>query len=64
MLALLLIFALLIPSNYAFSDEELVLTGLEVCNAYQGFEHQYNCGQNGYFIGYGSRYCRRFFDKG
>jgi hypothetical protein len=38
--------------------------GPQVCQSYNTFESQHHCGPNGYFLGYGLRYCSRFFDKG
>lgn len=61
----LLLFLLLLPTQASSTvEDDLILVGNQVCNAYSNFERQFKCGQNGYFIGYGLRYCNRFFNKG
>lgn len=48
----------------AMNDEDRIFTTIQVCNSYRQFENRFQCGPNGYFLGYGERYCKRFFDKG
>ncbi|KAI6240711.1 hypothetical protein M3Y99_00441800 [Aphelenchoides fujianensis] len=46
-------FTLLVVFGFAVGDP--------VCNNYAKFEKKFHCGAKGYFLGYGERYCRRFF---
>ncbi|KAI6192054.1 hypothetical protein M3Y97_00294400 [Aphelenchoides bicaudatus] len=61
---ILLVFLLLLPVQvFSSIDDDLILVGSNVCNSYNTLERQFKCGQSGYFIGYGLRYCNRFFNK-
>ncbi|KAI1693762.1 stanniocalcin family domain-containing protein [Ditylenchus destructor] len=38
-------------------------SGIQRCEKYQEFENEVHCGESGYPIGYGYRYCRRFYEN-
>ncbi|KAI1702865.1 protein kinase domain-containing protein [Ditylenchus destructor] len=39
------------------------VSGIQQCEKYREIENQVHCGESGYPLGYGYRYCRRFYEK-
>jgi len=37
-------------------------TDFALCDQYDVFESQFHCGEDGYFLEFGKRYCNRFFE--
>lgn len=63
LLSLLLFASLNLGETNQLDETNQTSFGIEACNSYIEFENKFNCGPDGYLLGFGLSYCTRFFDS-